>query len=75
MNRAKRRFYVERSKIRIRRRMINWRWEATDRHIGIAAKTRKRCSSYCCGSKRLYEGISFQEKKYFDSYKSQLDEL
>ena len=80
MNRALRRFYAGRWKTRAKRRVLRWSWITADgerfhRLIGIGAKSRKPCSNYCCGNRRKFEGRSLQERKNYDNYLSQLEEL
>ena len=74
MERAKRRFYAERWKRRVHKRLQCWAWNITPRNIGITAKSRKQCSSRCCGSLRKYEGISVTEKRQFDDFYDQLED-
>lgn len=77
MDRAKRRFYKERWKNRVKRRYELWRWSsvASPRTIGMGAKTRKMCSNYCCGSRRKYDGQTLQERRDYQDYLTQLADL
>ena len=80
MNRALRRFYAKRWKNRVKRRVLRWRWlnegdEALPRIVGIGAKARKMCSNYCCGSRRKYEGKTLKERRDYQDYLSQLEDL
>jgi hypothetical protein len=80
MNRALRRFHLERWKKRVKG---YWRFKyhspteppyiPTSEEVGVVANTKTFCSRYCCGNRRKYEGRSLQELKQFDSFKSQLD--
>lgn len=88
MDRALRRFYEARWKHRaykrIRQRQVWSYWAGgepdsiDEAAVGIEATTRTLCSRYCCGNPRKFwksEKRTFQEKKQFDSFKDQLDNL
>lgn len=77
MNRAQRRHLRQRAKDRVERRYKLWKWSAfsNPRTIGIGAKTRKVCSSYCCGTRRKFDGMTLQECRDYQEYLEQLEDL
>ncbi len=77
MNRAERRHLQKRAKQRIERRLNIWLWSAypTPRTIGIGAKTRKICSHQCCCTRRKYDGMTLQERRDYQDYLEQLEDL
>lgn len=84
MDKALRRFHAQRWKNKMKHYWV-FKWELEKdknavldpRHVGITAKSRARCSSYCCGNPRKFwkdERLTIQEKKHRDIFKAQLEE-
>lgn len=79
MNRAERRHLQKRAKQRVKRRLRDIRWfvwyDDLPRVLGKGAKTRKVCSGYCCGARRRWDGMTLQERRGYQDYLEQLEDI